>query len=201
MRLYPDVPARRTSAIARDAALVLAVVLFAWLGLRVHHAVDRLAVLGQGVENAGGAVQSGFGSAADAVGATPVVGGNLAGALRGAGKDSGGAVADAGRTGKEGVHRLARLLGWLTFLIPAALVLWRVLPTRIAEVRTLTAASRVLAHPDAPERRRVLAMRAAFALPYGVLLRHSRDPLGDLAAERYDGLVTAALEDAGLRPG
>ena len=50
-----------------------------------------------------------------------------------------------------------------------------------------------------PERRRLLAMRAAFSLPYGQLLLYTRDPLGDLASERYDALVAAALEDAGLR--
>ena len=42
-------------------------------------------------------------------------------------------------------------------------------------------------------------MRAAFALPYGELLRFTRDPLGDLEAGRYDALVDAALDDAGLR--
>jgi len=43
-------------------------------------------------------------------------------------------------------------------------------------------------------------MRAAFSLPYGDLLRFTRDPLGDLEAERYDPLVTAAFEEVGLRP-
>jgi hypothetical protein len=57
-----------------------------------------------------------------------------------------------------------------------------------------------LADPGSRERQRVIAMRAAFALPYGQLLEYTRDPLGDLAAERYDGLVAAALDDAGLRP-
>ena len=59
--------------------------------------------------------------------------------------------------------------------------------------------ARVAALVDSPERQALLARRAAFGLPYCVLLRHTRDPLGDLAAERYDGLVAAALEDAGLR--
>jgi hypothetical protein len=58
----------------------------------------------------------------------------------------------------------------------------------------------VLGDQDTLERRRLLAMRAAFSLPYGQLLAYTRDPLGDLASERYDGLVAAALEDAGLRP-
>jgi hypothetical protein len=43
-------------------------------------------------------------------------------------------------------------------------------------------------------------MRAAFGLPYGELLRFTKDPLGDLEAGRYDALVEAELEQAGLRP-
>ena len=42
-------------------------------------------------------------------------------------------------------------------------------------------------------------MRAAFSLPYGQLLAYTRDPLGDLEQGRYDALVEAVLEDAGLR--
>jgi hypothetical protein len=57
----------------------------------------------------------------------------------------------------------------------------------------------VLQGADDPKRRRVLAQRAAYSLPYGRLLEYSDDPLGDLEAERYDPLVAAALEDAGLR--
>jgi hypothetical protein len=49
------------------------------------------------------------------------------------------------------------------------------------------------------DRRRLIAQRAAFGLPYGALLRHTKDPLGDLQAERYDALVAAELEAAGLR--
>jgi hypothetical protein len=199
MKLYPEVPRRRTRSIATDAALVLAVIAFALLGNWVHDSVDELAGLGRGVQDAGESVQTGFGSAADAVEDAPVVGGDLGGALRDAGGATGGNAVEAGRKGEESAHDLADLLGWLTFLIPAGLLLHRVLPGRIREVRTLTHATRVLRDPADPERRRLLAMRAAFALPYGQLLKHSQDPLGDLNAERYDGLVRAALEDAGLR--
>jgi hypothetical protein len=199
VRLYPDVPRRRTRSIAIDAAIVLSVIVFALLGNWVHDSVDELAGLGQGVQSAGESVKTGFGSAADAVEDTPIVGGKVAGGLRDAGGSTGGQTVEAGRKGEESAHKLANLLGWLTFLIPAGLVLQRFLPGRVREVRALTAASRVLERHDEPERRRLLAMRAAFALPYGQLLRYTRDPLGDLEAERYDGLVRAALEDAGLR--
>ena len=87
----------------------------------------------------------------------------------------------------------------MTFGLPAAFVLAGWLPARIAQVRQLTAASRALAGPADAERRRLIAMRAAFSLPYGSLAAYTRDPLGDLAAERYDALVAAALDDAGLR--
>lgn len=195
MRLYPDIPARRTATLARDAATIVLVLLFAFLGLKVHDAVASLAVLGRGVHDAGGAVQSGFSSAADAVDDVPLVGGEVAGGLRDAGEGTGGNVADLGARGERDVYRLANLLGLLLFVLPTAVLLWRVVPGRIDQVRKLTAAERVLGGAD----ERAVAMRAAFSLPYGVLLRYTRDPLGDLTAGRHDALVAAALEDAGLR--
>jgi hypothetical protein len=199
VRLYPDVPARRLATAVRDLVALLALVLLAWLGLAVHDAVDRLAVLGEGVNDAGSAVQGGFESAADRIEGVPVVGDDIAGGIRGAGEGTGGNVAELGRRGEDAVHRLADLLGLLVFGLPAVLVLALWLPPRIAQVRQLTAAARVLAEPGSSERRRMIAMRAAFGLPYGQLLQHTRDPLGDLAAGHYDGLVEAALDDAGLR--
>ena len=171
MRLYPELPARRVSTVVRDGVLLLLLILFAWLGLKVHDAVDELSVLGTGVKEVGDAV--------------PFVG---------------DPVKDLGERGEDSVHRLANVLGLVIFGIPALLLLWRMLPDRIAQIRSLTAAARVLRARDDPEQRRALAQRAAFSLPYGQLLAYTADPLGDLAAERYDALVAAAFEDAGLRP-
>ncbi len=199
MRLYPDIPSRRAATLARDLLLVLLLVLFVLLALAVRNAVDGLAVLGEGVHGAGSSIQSGFDSAADAVDSTPLVGDDLASGLRDAGEGSGGNVADLGTEGEEKAHRLADLLGLLTFLLPALFLLGWVVPGRLDQVGRLTAASRVLSEPESAERRRLVAMRAAFSLPYGQLLRYTRDPLGDLEAKRYDALVTAAFEDVGLR--
>lgn len=198
MRLYPQLSGPRLATLSRDLLIVALLLLFAWLGKQVHDAVDALSVLGEGVRSGGEAVQGGFESAAEAVDGTPIVGGDLADGLRDAGEGSGGNVADLGTAGEEKVHYLANLLGLLTFAIPSALVLLAMLPPRIRQVRQLTAASRVLREPVG-ERRRLLAMRAAFSLPYGQLLQHTNDPIGDLAAGRYEPLVEAVLEDAGLR--
>ena len=200
MRLYPDIPHRFANRLVADVLLVAVLVLLALLGLKVRDAVDRLAVVPEGVRQTGSAVQSGFHDAADAVGHVPVVGGDLSDALDGAGKSSGGNVEQLGREGIDRTHRLANLLGALVFGLPALLVLAAYLPDRIALARRLTAASRVLEAAPDPERRRLIAMRAAFSLPYERLLRYTDDPLGDLEAQRYDPLIAAVFEDSGLRP-
>ena len=199
MRVYPDQPGRRIDLMARDLAVVLALVIFGVVALAVHDAVDELAVLGDGVESAGRGVSGGFESAADAVDGTPLIGDELADALRGAGEGSGGEVEDLGRGGAGAAHDLANLLGLLFFALPAGLLLLWALPPRVRQVRRLNAAAKVLGDLS-PERRRLLAMRAAVGLPYGELLRFTKDPLGDLEAERYDALVAAELDQVGLQP-
>jgi hypothetical protein len=199
MRIYPDQPGRRIDLMARDLAVVLTLVIFGVIALAVHDAVDELAVLGEGVESAGRGVSGGFESAADAVDGTPLIGDELGDALRGAGEGSGGEVEDLGRGGAGAAHDLANLLGLLFFALPAALLLLWTLPPRIRQVRRLNAAAKALGELT-PERRRLLAMRAAFGLPYVELLRFTKDPLGDLEAGRYDALVAAELDQVGLLP-
>ncbi len=167
MRLYPDIPNRRYRSAMRDMLVVVALILFVLAGLWVHDTVDQLAVLGEGVRKAGGAV--------------PFVG---------------DPVEDLGRRGEEGVHQLANVLGFLFFALPAVALLVWYLPRRMRQVTALTAAAGVLNGADP----RLVAMRAAFSLPYGQLLAYTHDPLGDLSAERYGPLVEAALEDVGLQP-
>jgi hypothetical protein len=200
MRLYPDVPARRTATIALDVCVLAAVLAFAWLGTQVHDAVEELTAVSSGVQEVGGTVEDAFRRAGDAVGGAPIVGGAVGDALRDAGQGTGGEAVAAGRQGEQSVRSLADLLGWSFFLVPVLLLLSRALPPRIGQVRRLTAAHRVLHAPQDPERRLLAAQRAAFGLPYATLLRHTRDPLGDLQAGRLDPLVAALREDAGLRP-
>jgi hypothetical protein len=198
MRLYPDTPDDRGRAVAKDALVLLTLFVLAWLALKVHDAVDELAVLGSGVADSGEAVQGGFEAAGDAVDGVPVVGGELGDALRDAGEGTGGDVADAGRDGEERVHDLANLLGVLFFAIPASILLVATLPGRIRQIRELNATERLL-DVTSEERRRLVAMRAAFCLPARELARHTKDPIGDLAEGRYEPLIEAAYDEAGLR--
>jgi alpha/beta superfamily hydrolase len=106
VQLYPEVPDRRRWTIARDVAVVVAVVLFAWLGARVHDRVASLGVLAEGVTSAGNGVQQGFDSVAQAVDGVPVVGDRLAGALSRSGEATGGNVASLGADGEAAVQDL-----------------------------------------------------------------------------------------------
>jgi hypothetical protein len=199
MRFYSDIPARRAQQVARDVLVVLVLCLLAWLAMKVHDEVARLAEVGRGVTSAGNAVQDGFGRAGAAVGGVPLVGDRLSGALRDAGRGAGRPVTDAGRTGEDAALDLATLLGVLVFFLPAAGLLSSYVPTRINEAQRLGRASRALAGAlDEPERERLVAMRAAFGLPWEELMRKTPDPLGDLAAGRHDALIAAALEYDGL---
>src|SRR6185436_7683949 len=197
MRLYPDTADDRGRAVARDALVILTLILLAWLGLKVHAAVDKLAVLGTGVHDSGQVVQDGFSRAADAAGGIPVVGGDVESALRDAGEGTGGNVAQAGADGEQSVHDLANLLGLLMFAVPASILLALTVPGRIRQFRELNATGRLL-DVTTEDRRQLVAMRAAFSLPATELARHTRDPIGDLAAGRYDPLIDAAYDRAGL---
>lgn len=217
MRLYPSVPSRRRATLAGDLAVLLLLAVFAWLGFKVHDAVAELAGLGRGLQDSGaavsatardatGAVRDGLGSAAGAVAGVPVVGGPVADALRSAGDSATRPVqqeadaqarklVEAGRRGEAQALSLARLLGWLTFLVPAILLLSRALPARIGQARRWGRAEALLR--GAPEEE--LARRAAYHLPYAVLARHTRDPFGELHAGRFDALLAALEEEAGVR--
>lgn len=198
--MYPDLPSARVKVLARDALGLLLLVAFAWLGFRVKHAVDQLAVLGTGVADAGSGIRSGFLSAASAASNVPLAGDALAGALRSAAAATGGNVVAVGRSGESGAHHLGTILGLLMWGIPSLLLLALLLPRRLHEVRELRALRLALNAPDAEARLRLLALRAVMSLPDEALFARSRDPAGDLLAGRYEPLAAAALEAGGVRP-
>jgi hypothetical protein len=201
LTLYPQVPSARRSQVIRDLVVVGLIVLFVRIGLTVHELVGDLAVLGSGVKEAGQTVQGGFDNVAGAVGGIPVVGGPLSDAFHNAGQGTGGNVAALGQQGEDAVFLLARTLGIVTAALPIAVLLVAVLPRRVRVIREMSSARAVTSLDTSdPERRRLLAMRAAFGLPFRELLDYTTDPFGDLAAGRYDALVAAALADVGLVP-
>lgn len=198
MQLYPDVPAERNSRIAKDVLILVVLVGLAWIGHEAYQRVDEIKVIATGVVTAGDSVQGGFGAVADAVSGVPVIGGRFADALTSSGEATGGNVAALGLEGEQAIHRTALYIGWLLFLLPAALLLALTVPGRIRSIRVLHDARRFLHDDGSLERRRLLAMRAACSLPIERLLAHSADPIGDLMSGNLDPLLDALYEDLGL---
>jgi hypothetical protein len=200
VRYYPEPPAQRSRAILGDVVVVALLALFAWLGITVNDTFNDLASLGRGVEEAGNSVQAGFENAGGLVADAPIVGGSLEDAFTEVGAQTGGNTTALGQAGESAVEDTARLLGWVTFALPALVVFLWAVPRRIARIRRLSAAGRVLVDAPSAERRRLLAMRAAFGLPYETLRPYTADPIGALTDGDYQPLLTALYEDAGLRP-
>jgi hypothetical protein len=199
VRYFPEVPAQRNRAILGDLIVIGLIICFAGLGIAVKDSFDDLAILGRGVEDAGNSVQGGFENAGGQVADAPIVGGALDDAFTEAGAQSGGNTAALGEAGESAVDDTAKLLGWVTFGLPTLVVLLWAVPRRVLRARRLSASARALGDAQSAERRRLLAMRAAFGLPYETLLSYSPDPIGALADGDYQPLVRALFEEAGLR--
>lgn len=199
MRFYPMVASRRTATMAADVLIIALVVLFAWFAASVHDAMNDVAEIAGGVESAGTSAQEALADAADRVDGVPIVGSELAAALRTTSTSTGEEVVALARSSREDIEGAAIVLAVALFLIPTVLLMVGYLPNRYTQIQRLTAARRALIHPpSSPRHRQALAMRAAFGLPFSTLLRYTDDPLGDLARGDYDALIAAAHEEGGL---
>jgi hypothetical protein len=136
-----------------DYLVAGAIVVFAVLAVALHSSIAGLADMGAGIRRTGveiersgkataGEIRSSVGKAADAVGALPVVGGSVGSAVRETADRSAAAVeretrisgrelAAAGAQGEEDARSTARLVGWMSFLVPTFLILAAYLPRRL----------------------------------------------------------------------
>lgn len=217
MRLYPASPVARTWTATRDLVVLALLLLFAWMGMKVHDGILELTAVGREIQDSGraisattrntaGAIDGAFASAGGAVNGVPLVGEQLANALRAAPGDATSELRAAGdaqgskivRLGVEQVRRTetaANWAGWLVFLLPSAMLLIWAVPHRTRQVAAMHTAQRTMS--GAPEH--ILAARAAYSLDFKTLRRYTPDPFGDLAEGRYDRLVTALRREEGLR--
>src|SRR3954454_8723191 len=159
MRLYPASAGGRTRTLAGDLTVVALLIVFAWVGVKTHDAISDLTAIGRGIQDSGrsistttrntaGAVEGAFSDAAQKVQGLPLVGGDLATALRDAPRSATDPLRETGdeqgarivRLGVEQVNRTekaANWTSWIVFALPAAmLLLWRV-PPRVRQIRGL----------------------------------------------------------------
>jgi hypothetical protein len=199
VKLYADLPSRRTSQVVGDLLLVGWVVVWIWLAAQVHHATERLAVPGRRIDSSAGDLAAQLHHAADSVGGLPVVGDDVGRPFDGAGAAA-DRMAAAGRSQVAAVDTLAFWLAIATALVPILLVLAFYVPARVRFVRRATAGQRLV---DSAADLDLFALRALSNQPLHVLARISDDPAGRWRAQDADvvrRLAALELSDAGLVP-
>ncbi|MDP9219068.1 MAG: hypothetical protein M3P23_00825 [Actinomycetota bacterium] len=199
MKLYADLPIRRTGQVLLDLLVLVWVVVWVRAGMSLHDATLRLAAPGRQMESAGLGLSSNLRSASDQVDGVPLVGDKLRAPFDAAGRAAGQLTA-AGREQQSAVGHLAVVLGICIAVIPILIVVALWLPRRVRFARLAGAAQRFV---DADADLDLFALRAMAVQPMHVLARVSPDPVGawrrgDRAVVR--SLAMLELRDAGLRP-
>ena len=195
MKLYAETAGLRARQLLGDLAVLAWTAAWVAAGLALYRLVERLAVPGARVEQAGTSFAGDVAEIQQKVGRLPVVGGQLQdpfGRLAGVGRT----LAEAGVTQQEVVRQLALWLGVVVAAVPviALLLVW--LPRRVTWAREAGAASRLRLDGADLE---LFAIRAVANRPLRELHRVSPDPAGDLRAGNFQALADLELRALGLR--
>jgi hypothetical protein len=197
VKLYAETSGLRARQVLGDLAVVAWTAAWVWAGVTLYRLVEKLAVPGARLEQAGGGFAGDVAEIQQKVGRVPVVGNELQGPfgrLAGVGQT----LADAGATQQQVVHQLALWLGILVAAVPVVTLLLAWLPRRVTWAREAGAASRLrLAGADLE----LFALRAVANRPLRQLHRVTPDPTGALRAGDYEALADLELRALGLRVG
>lgn len=191
MKLYADLPARRTRQIIADVLVLLWVVIWVRAGFAVRDTV--LGALGpaRSLEAAGDSLQGSLADVAARVEGIPLLGEAISTPFDAAAA-AGETMRQAGADLVAYVDRTALIVGVTTALLPVVLVVLPWLLFRIAFARRARALTLLLASEDPLD---LLALRALATQPVGTLTRVSPTPAHDWRIGRPDVVARlAALE-------
>jgi hypothetical protein len=193
MKFYAEAPARRGRQLLTDLAVIVWVYVWVWLAVKLYDLVEKLAVPGQKMEDAGNGISGNLSDAGGKVGDIPGIGGKLAEPFDKAAQ-AGKSLADAGREQQSIVHDMAWVLALLLLMVPLALVLLVWLPLRLRWIRRASAAAMLRGGPGGAD---LLALRALANQPLRRLSRVDTDPVA--AWRRGDQQVVTDLAGLELR--
>lgn len=156
MKLYADLPARRTRQIIWDLLGLAFIVFWVWLGVTVYHGVNELGAVGEQMESVGASLAQNLTDMGDKLGSIPLIGDGIRAPFDAA---SGGAqnIEQAGKDQQEFINNLAWLvsIGLVIAPILATLCLWL-----IPRGKFVAAARRIRAVAATPGGDDLLALRA-----------------------------------------
>jgi hypothetical protein len=196
VKLYAETAGLRARQLLGDLGVVVWTVLWVAAGIALYRLVERLAVPGRTLEQAGNDFAGDIGAIHDQVGRIPAVGDDLQEPFERLG-GVGQTLAEAGVTQQEVVHQLALWLGVVVAAVPVVALLLAWLPRRVAWAREAGAASRLRLDGADLE---LFAIRAVANRSLRELHRVTPDPAGALRAGEFDALAQLELRALGLRP-
>ena len=144
MKLYADLPARRTRQIMWDLIGLALIVFWIWLGAAVYHGVNQLGEVGQQMESVGASLSGNLTDMGDKLGSVPLIGDGIRAPFDAASEGAQG-IEQAGKDQQEFVNKLAWVvaIGLVIAPIMATLAIWLIPRARFAvsatRVRTLAA--------------------------------------------------------------
>ncbi|MEA2518949.1 MAG: hypothetical protein QOF49_1029 [Chloroflexota bacterium] len=200
---WSETPGRRRREVAADVATWAWVAIWSVIAFRIHGAIAQFAEAGHALERGGAAIRDAGGQVGSSLEGLPLVGSGAGDIARRAFGGAGDPFIFVGGELVDLITLVARVLALL--ILAVAIVPWlsRYLPWRAARLAELRAATTAIrrrpsgAPPEAIDR--LLASRALHRLSWEDMLAHSRDPLGEFEAGRYQALARAELESVGLR--
>jgi hypothetical protein len=180
--------------------LLVVIWVYAWIkaGIWVNDLVEKLAVPGQKLQQAGTDISGNLLDIGGKVGRVPLVGDELTSPFTSA-AGAAANLAAAGQEQQEIVNNLALALGIIAAAMPLALVVFLWLPLRVRWMRRAGAAAKVRREPAGKD---LLALRALTSRPLNELSKLGPDIAqswrnGDAAA--VDALAGLELRKLGLK--
>jgi hypothetical protein len=205
LTMYPLSWSGRLGRLLLDLLVVLWTAAWVVAGWTAYQMVTALQVVADAITRTGTTFNDWLHAFQNAVpGSIPGISGALSSLTAALQRAAGDPLVQSGMQAHDAIQHVAIGLGLFVALLPIVTVTGLYLVWRVRDVRELTAAGEFVRAAErsgrVAEANAVLAHRAVALLPFRQLIRASPDPIGDLAAGRYEALAAAMLRRAGTRP-
>ena len=202
IKIWSELPRAQAREVLADVATVIWVGFWGWLAWQLYSFLVQFAEAGRVIRGGGQNLGSAGRQLGDSLQGTPMVGGEIANAVRRLFVDAGQPFIQFGTELEGFILVVSAVLALIFVALPLIPWLSRYLTwrwERLQRVRAAHQAIRQAPELATPEVERLLASRAVHRLPWDTLLEYTPDPLGDWTSGRHDRLARAELADAGLR--
>jgi hypothetical protein len=198
VKLYAEKPGKALRQLIVDILVVLWIYGWVRVSMGVYDTIEKLALPGKKMEDAGTGLAEQLKTAGDKVKRVPIAGDDLAGPFKSA-SDAAKGLADAGREQQEFVHNVALTMSLMMLVLALSLVLLIWLPRRLRWIERASAAAKMRRGAAGKD---LLALRALATQPLTKLVALDPDIAaawrrGDSAA--IDRLAALELRGVGLK--